>query len=525
MSASAWTLALACLLAAAVSGCSGGSDAEQHRRASSLRILAGSEVKPLEAQILGAAHTAGVSVRLEYSGTLDMVDRINQGEPFDAILPPSGAYPQLALTHKPIAREKLFYSRIALGVKQSRARALGWEREPPTWREITLAVRRGQLSYAMTNPMSSNSGMSALFAVAASLAGKTEDLGIADIDHQGLSDFLSGQKLTAGSSEWLADAYVRDPERLDGIVNYEAVLLRLNERLQGEKLTIIYPREGVISADYPLMLLDPAKQDAYDHLVAALKAPSFQAGAVARAYLRPFDPTMPRSLQLSDAVAVELSFPNDLKVIDAVLASYQAELRRPATSIYVLDMSGSMRGERIAALKRALELLTGLDTEGTHSRYIRFQSRERVVLIPFSGSAGTPARFSFESEGEKLRTEQALRSYIGTLRLGGATAIYSALAVAYQVAHEELSRDPQRLVTVVLLTDGQNNTGLSFEDFEAQWLRPETGADQPIRIFPILFGEASARELEQITLATGGKTFDGRRGDLKNVFKEIRGYQ
>src|SRR5262249_16248113 len=69
-----------------------------------LRILAGSELKDLEPDIKEAARKAGLNVQVSYSGTLDMVDRVNAGEPFDAILPPNGAYPVLALTHKPLAR-------------------------------------------------------------------------------------------------------------------------------------------------------------------------------------------------------------------------------------------------------------------------------------------------------------------------------------------------------------------------------------------------------------------------------------
>lgn len=126
----------------------------------------------------------------------------------------------------------------------------------------------------MTNATSSNTGMSALFAVASALAGKTEDLTAQDVDEKTLKAFLSGQKLTAGSSGWLADAYLADPAAIDAMVNYEAVILRLNERLPAaDRLLPIYPRDGMISADYPLMLLDEARREPYNRLVAAWKGP------------------------------------------------------------------------------------------------------------------------------------------------------------------------------------------------------------------------------------------------------------
>lgn len=538
----AWRRAVGCLLALTLAvilgGCSGGTrsgasasggplgSGAPQAAIPDLRILAGSELKELEPDILDAARSAGITVAVSYSGTLEMVDRVNAGEAVDAILPPNGAYPSLALTRKAVAKEKLFYSKVALGVKESKAHALGWDRTPPDWGAITQAIRDGQFAYAMTNPTSSNTGMSALFAVAAASAAKAEDLTAAEVDRKALQDFLSGQKLTAGSSGWLADAYVRDQERLDGLINYEAVLLRLNERPQlHEKLALIYPRDGVISADYPLLLLDPAKRGPYERLVAALKSPAFQSNVLARVYLRPSDPSARRAPKLSDQTVAELAFPNNLQVIDSVLAAYQAQLRRPATSIYLLDVSGSMRGARIESLKHALELLTGVEARGAAARYAGFQNREHVMLIPFASEPWKAMRFDFEDADHMARTQEALRAYVGDLAAGGGTAIYSALDLAYDLAYQEQHRYPGRLVTVVLLTDGLNNHGLRYREFQQRWAGRGAGGADPIRTFPILFGEASSAELDDIARLSGGRSFDARNTDLRAVFQEIRGYQ
>jgi Ca-activated chloride channel family protein len=523
-------LALGVLLGAFtwVSGCSNHTEPGPAAapKAPDLRILAGSELKELEPDIKQAAHAVGLQVEVSYSGTLDMVDRINAGEPFDAILPPNGAYPVLALTHKPLAREKLFYSRVALGVKTSKARALGWDQRVPTWIDIVQAVKEGKFVYGMTNPTSSNTGMSALFAVASSIAKKTEDLSADEVDREKLKTFLAGQKLTAGSSGWLAEAYVRGEAQLDGLVNYEAVLLRLNEQPGlREPLTVIYPQDGVISADYPLMLLSETKRPAYERLVAALRSEAFQAGPVARMYLRPSNPSAPRAAKLPGDAVAELSFPNRLEVIDAVLGAYQSELRRPATSIYLLDVSGSMRGTRIAQVKNALEILTGAGANSVTSRFVRFQRRERVILVPFSNVPAEPARFVFEDAKSEADSYQSLRNYASALQAHGDTAIYSALDTAYVLAHEELALDPDRVVTVVLLTDGENNRGLTYEDFLRRFDGAQTNTSQIVRTFPILFGEASSSELDEIARLTGGRAFDGRQANLANVFKEIRGYQ
>ena len=43
-------------------------------------------------------------------------------------------------------------------------------------------------------------------------------------------------------------------------------------------------------------------------------------------------------------VLVEASFPANLDVVQQLLDQYQTELRRPANTVYVLDVSGSMAG-------------------------------------------------------------------------------------------------------------------------------------------------------------------------------------
>jgi Ca-activated chloride channel family protein len=522
---------LAALIAIAVTVCGCSRQAEQpgaNSRANpnAFRILAGSELKELGPAIENAARQAGVQVVLSYAGTLDMVDRVNAGEPFEAILPANGAYPSLALAKQPSAKEKLFYSRVALGVKASKAKALGWDNAPPTWKDIAAAVKAHKFSYAMTNPVSSNTGMSALFAVASSIAGKTEDLSIEEVDRTVLKDFLAGQKLTAGSSGWLADAYVREQRDLDGIVNYEAVLLRLNDRPEvTEKLVIIYPRDGVISADYPLMLLDDSRRADYEKLVGSLKETAFQSDALAREYLRPANPDAKRSPALSDATVAELTFPNRLEVIDTVLLAYQGELRRPATSIYVLDVSGSMEGERLQALKSALGVLTGADTKSLTSRFARFQNRERVVLLPFSNEPEQPREFGFDTTDAVQRTNESIREFVDGLRANGGTAIYASLDAAYELAARERVHRPDRVVTIVLLTDGENRDGMSFGKFQTSLTNRVAESGGGVRIFPIVFGEAPPSELETVAAMTGGRAFDGRKGSLTDVFKEIRGYQ
>ena len=516
-------LAGALLAALALAGCGKREEpaaAAPQPAAKVFSVLAGSEVRDIEPLLLKAAQDAGITLKLSYAGTLDIVERVNGGERFDAILPASGAYPALALAAKPLAREKLFYSRVALGVKTVKLKALGWDRRAPTWADIARAAGGGQLRYAMTNPASSNSGMSAVFAVASAVAGKTEDLSAQEVDAKVLTAFLAGQKLTAGSSGWLADAFVKAPGDLDAMVNYEAVILRANAKLApADQLTLVYPQDGVISADHPLMLLAEARRADFAKLVTAFKAPAFQRDASATGFLRPSVQDVPLPAGLADAVAVELSFPNRLEVIDAVLGAYQGQWRRPATSIFVLDVSGSMQGERLEAMRAALKVLAGAEASTASARYARFQSRERVVLIAFSDRVEAPVVVDFAPDALDAARRKVL-AFADALAVKGGTGIYAALLQAQAIADRERALDANRFVSVVLLTDGENNVAPDLAAFRSK-LAP--GAE--VRTFPILFGEASNAEMASVAEASGGRVFDGRKSSLAVVFKEIRGYQ
>lgn len=523
----AWTVLCTAVLAAllALTGCSDGGD-RTGRGASDpaerLVVLAGSEIKDLEAPLREAARRAGIDLELRYAGTLDVVDRVNGGEAVDAVLPSNGAYPSLALAKPPLAREKLFYSRVALGVKAAKLAELGWDRKTPTWADVAAAASAGRFGYAMTNPTTSNTGMSALFAVASAGARKTEDLKVADVDEALLRGFLAGQRIVAGSSGWLADVYQREPAGVDGMVNYEAVILRLNDRLApADRLTLVYPVDGVITADYPLLLLNEDRRGAFGRLVESIRGHAFQTETLQDAYLRPSVAGTALAKALPTATVAELAFPNRLEVIDAVLATHAAQWRRPATSIFVLDVSGSMKGQRIADMRMALTALAGAGTIDKLARLARFQSRERVVMLVFSSRVGAPIVIDFgKGDADADAARQRIVREANALEVGGGTAIYSALRVAQTYAFGEIRRDAGRYVSIVLLTDGENNEGISFQRFQSEY-----SAEPRVRVFPILFGEGNLKEMERLAEMTGGRTFDGRTASLTQVFREIRGYQ
>jgi Ca-activated chloride channel homolog len=89
--------------------------------------------------------------------------------------------------------------------------------------------------------------------------------------------------MTAGSSGWLADQFVKQsskPDGPDGLINYESVLLGLNAQTKlKEPLTVVIPADGVVTAGYPPTLLsgaDAATKDAYGAITEWLRGSAAQ---------------------------------------------------------------------------------------------------------------------------------------------------------------------------------------------------------------------------------------------------------
>ena len=182
-----------------------------------------------------------------------------------------------------------------------------------------------------------------------------------------------------------------------------------------------------------------------------------------------------------------------------------------------------MDGDRIDALKQAMTGLTGLDTSLTGT-FAQFRNREDVTIITFSNRVHDVRNFTIEGTDPNSPDRLAIRDYVNGLEADGNTAIYSAMARAYQEALASMASDPNRLTSIVLMTDGENNAGMSPRAFIA-FLNALPAQALTVRTFPVLFGEADPAALHQIAEETGGKVFDSRSSSLSEVFKEIRGYQ
>jgi Ca-activated chloride channel family protein len=501
-----------------------------------LSILATTDLRDIEAILPQIRAATGIEVSFKFGGTFESTEAVLSGNAgTDAAWFANGKY-LLSDTNgqtRVKLQEKIMLSPLVIGVSESSARQLKWDGAAKvTWADVTSAAKTGRLRYAMSNPASSNQGFMSVMGVAAAAAGKSEALTAADINRDAVRDFLAGYKLVGDNSTYLSQKFKeRQGDDINAFINYESWLLSLNAKggLR-EKLTLVYPHEGVATADYPLMLLNDAKREPYQKVVAYLKSEAAQIWFAEQTLRRPINPDVAKKvahLFPKDRLLVELPFTTDRAVADSLIEAYLNEYRTPIASTFVLDISGSMNKDgRITQLVKSLDYLAGADHSIT-GRFSRLNSRERVWLLPFSGAVGEPSAFVIP-EAKNVKEKEAvfanIRAYAAALNVGGDTALYDAIFQALLNMQTERARDPAFAYSVVVFTDGERTKGMDLQAFLSRYESLDASAKK-IPVFLILFAEGEEKALNAVATATGGKVFDARKQPLSSVFKEIRAYQ
>jgi Ca-activated chloride channel homolog len=504
--------------------------------ANSLSILATTDLRDIEGIVSQVRTATGIDITFKFGGTFESTELVLNGKAgTDAAWFANAKYllSDANGQSKVKLQEKIMLSPLVIGVSESSAKQLKWDNNAKvTWADVMKAAKTGKLRYAMSNPASSNQGFMSVMGVAAAASGKSEALTAGDVNREAVRDFLMGYKLVGDNSTYLSQKFKeRQGEDINAFINYESWLLSLNAKGElREKLTLIYPHEGVATADYPLMLLNDQKREAYQKVVTYLKSEPAQTWFAEQTLRRPINPDVAKkvaNLFPKDRLLVELPFTTDRAVADALIEAYLNEYRLPIASTFVLDVSGSMNKEgRIVQLKKSLDYLAGADDSIT-GRFSRLTSRERIWLMKFASDVSEPQFYTIpdaKNTTEKAAVFASIREYAADLRPEGGTALYDAIFKAVQLMGTERSKTKEAAYSVVVFTDGQRTEGMKLDGFLQRYASLSAEAKK-VPVFLILFAEGEERALREIANVTGGKVFDARKQPLASVFKEIRAYQ
>ncbi len=503
-----------------------------------LKVASGSENKEAADAIQRAVDDAGVGVELHYMGSLDIMQVLKDGgDDYDAVWPASSIWLTMGdVDHVVKDAQSTSTTPVVLGVAKSKAIELGWADDtgatkPVSTGQIIDAVSSGKLSFAMTSATQSNSGASAYLAFLTALTGKDTPLtadGLAGTAlQQKMESLLSGVDRSSGSSDWLKDMVVKDPDAHPAMVNYESLVAQADKELEQaghEPLLAIYPSDGIAVSDSPLGYVERGQgaEDAFQSFQKALGSDDAKlllervgrrtglGGRVANPGDDGVKQTFRADWGISTDAGVLKAVPMPAAdVTTQALDLYQTKLRRPSLTIWVVDYSGSMRGD---GKKGVVDGLTqALDPTESAKSMVQPADGDANVLIPFSSHV--------INAGVSVGTDtSSILSLAQDTDASGGTNIYAGLDQALDVAtNPEMTKG--RTVAIVLMTDGKSKTD-ERDHFFSRYEAEGTG----IPVFSIMFGDAEPDQLDEISERTNGKTFDGRTGDLATVFRTVKGY-
>jgi Ca-activated chloride channel family protein len=102
---------------------------------------------------------------------------------------------------------------------------------------------------------------------------------------------------------------------------------------------------------------------------------------------------------------------------------------------------------------------------------------------------------------------------------GGQTALYDAIATAYQRVATGVKRD--RIQAIVVLTDGEDNKSKIKLDELLSRIKADAET-RPIKVFTIAYGhDANRQVLQAIAEATHARSYDGTPQNIVGVFKDV----
>ena len=490
-----------------------------------LEIISSSENEDLQGIIENYAKSKGYDVDIEYAGSLDIMQKLNSGEKYDAVWLSNSIWMYMLDSNIKTSDSKCTsINPVVFGITKSKAEELGFTNKTIYTKDILMAIVDGKLKFSMSNPTSTNSGASAYLGLLSTLAGNPEVLTKDILEKEELKSSLktlfTGMERSSGSEDFLEELFLKGD--YEAVVTYESSIININKQLQAkgkEPLYAVYPVDGVSISDSPFAFVsnndNENKKEIFTDIQSYILSDEGQkllqekgrrtwyGGTSQNVDKSIFNPAW--GIDTTKYIS-PVKYPST-SVIKLALNMYQVELKKPTHVVFCLDYSSSMLGEGYRELINAMNYIL---TEEASKDFIQFSERDKIDVLPF-GSV-VLGKWSTDKGNQSLE----ILNKIQTQKPKGTTALYPATIEALKILENE-NRDEYNL-SVVLMTDGQANVG-SFKELRDAY----SSSTKQIPVYSIMFGSADERELEDIAELTNAKVFDGKT-DLVKAFKEVRGY-
>lgn len=499
------------------------SNASTEMKKETIKIISSTDNKDLENIILDYATENNIDVQIDYAGTLEIMEKLNSGEKYDAVWASNSMWLYMLDGVSTSDSKIISMNPVVFGIKKSKAEELGFVDKEVKLEDILNAINEGKLKFAMTSATQTNTGACAYLGFLSVLAGNPEVLTEEYLDDENIRENLialfNGVNRTSGSEEFLEEMYLND--ECDAIVTYETSIININQKIDESEDTIyaIYTQDGVSISDSVFAYLgenNTSKEEAFLKLQSYLLSNEGQEELIKtgrRVWYGGIKEDVDKDIFNPEwgidttKYITPIKFPST-QVIKKALGVYQSELRKPTHIVFALDYSGSMTGDGINQLREAMDYI--LTEEKAQNNYLQFSSKDKISFITFNSDVSEAITIN-----DGTQTEEILETINSKTPRGG-TNIYDTVTEAITLLDEE---DTEKYnVSIVLMTDGEGNDGDYSKMYDTI-----INAENKIPVYSIMFGNASNRQLTNIADLTSGKVFDGRT-NLLDAFKAVRGY-
>ena len=320
------------------------------------------------------------------------------------------------------------------------------------------------------------------------------------------------------------------PQFLHAVSAFEEGTVRLNLE-RGDELrwpvVFIFPSEGTFWSSHPFCILDGAdwvddeRVEAANLFLDYLLAEERQAMAVQH-LLRPLDSGIPIEAPLNlengadPRVNLEtipaLEAPNSqatAAIIDQFLTT-----KRKSTLLLVLDVSGSMQGDKIRSA-----------TEATAAFLRRLHPHDKVGLVTFNDAVVTVSDVQPVSKVVEELSQRVLNLVASnSTNLHG--AVCEGMTMMDNLRREDQAANENRLYGMVLLSDGRDSEGTVSENRMFATCLPSSVESHGVKVFPIAFGENAIRYLlGRIAVVSGGRMYKADPASIEKAYLRISAEQ
>ena len=194
------------------------------------------------------------------------------------------------------------------------------------------------------------------------------------------------------------------------------------------------------------------------------------------------------------------------ETLEALLDTWLA-VRKRVNIILVVDVSGSMEGEKLVAVQDGLKLFLDELADDDTVGILTFNDQIET-LTPLSPLG--PKRAQVEREIDFLQADYKTVLHDVTLE-----------------ALEELSAayDPERINAVVLMTDGIDTASRSSEYKLLRELEKAANSEQVVRIFTIAYGDDADQDLlQKIANITQARMVEGTPENIRRIYVILSSY-